>query len=371
MINYDKMGVILKNLFLLVLFLFLVFPFVYANPSGFTIVELNENLNQLHIKSLILSPEPLLKNCTLQDEKQLCEEFFYFKSQGWSEFKPNQIKLNSQRFYPLLHPETTIVEVENCSDLATGFGADVGITLQAKSKITLKSGEVDTVTVDFSKTNNIYSPCIKMDFLMLNPSLVNVSKQKFYPLDSYELFFGIFSPKINFWMNEVRLPKQFSIDKMESAPEEFTQTSSGNIGFFVHKDIPKSKSIDVHIIFSRYPSYSKLFYGVLLVVLPLILIFYFLFSKNPEALSSKEHTVTAFYIILLPLFFLLKELFNDKPNVFTLLDFSFLLSLFMLFFCFLKDFTPIKFEEFKVLNRYSFRGGIIFLLILVLYFIWI
>ncbi len=307
----------------------------YAIPVGFIDMKLDENLDKLHVKTMIMNPEPVTKGC--HDDLGNCTKEFMFTTWSWlATDTPEEAELRTQRMYIFSHPETKAYKIDNCSDLAIGYILEPNILLRLnRSKDPPFDIDIlpsENTTISLAILNDSHSSCTYFDFFYLNPNLVDKRNQFFYPFDTYTAVIGIYIPGKPYANVEMEVPDDFKINNIMSSPTTNKKFNTENIAFVAY-NLYENKTT-VTITFARYKDLSDFIYPLFsLLTLPIIIMFYvFYLYKSKDETTNKNIKYLGFVFITLPLFFNFASFYTDKPSVFTVLDISFILSvLFMIF----------------------------------------
>jgi len=341
----------MSNKFLLILILLISLHTVYAVPTSFIDIDVDESLDKFFVRTITFGPESEPEDCNTKDNlKMNCSKFLYYKSPIWADVETSDLFLHTQRWYVLTHPDTKAEYRDDCRKLAGAFSVNAPITLsKVDGKLKMQPNKPDDLTLSFSLYNNYSYPCIYMEFPYLNPYLIK-KNQKFYPFDNYFLDLGFYIPKISLVNFEVKLPLDFKLSNIETIPETKTVTSDSysNPIFFEFKDlnVDEDNPVGAKIKFERFPSFSdKIFPLIMLLLLPLAAFLYFGFSPNIKADGRRMNATTAFYLSLFPLFFAFGGYFSNFPNVYSFAHASFTFTVFLLIVSLIKDFTKYEFQR--------------------------
>jgi len=293
----------------------------------------------------------------------------------WLESYEGGATIYEPRRFLLYNPETSAILVENCRNFSVGGELIVNIMIKNSSITVEEPNQLYFIKVPFNwNLKESGSSCYLYKIPVYNPFLVDKTRVKYYPFDSYSLKIGFLFPYKTDFQGLVILPEQFTITSFSiNTTQKIVKTiSTRNVGYFNFKPIVNETTL-FSIDFSRNPDIGrKILLGIILIGLPSVLMTFFLFSSNFS--TQRNIKITAFYLSVIPLFFSMLTFLKDKPTSFTLLDVSLTLSVSALILNIVKDFIFPQFFVIKISlwgNEINLKWIIISILVITTVLIWL
>ncbi len=352
------------------LVLLLVLLPCYVSATGvFSIVRLDKDFNRLDILMNVYNPPIIQQECLNKSKEEIpCSRHFSLVLPQWLESHNLSATIYEPRRFIFYNPLTSSQLIEDCRKFSVGGNYSLQMTITKGGKLKIeKLNQTQFIRVPFDwNLEKGGSDCYFYNIPIYNPLIVDQTKIKWYPFDSYNMRFGfVFPYKTNF-QGLITLPKQFRMTSfsINTTQKNVKTIPTRNVGYFNFKPIVNENQL-FYIKFSRNPDFgSKILIGIILFGLPSLLFFFFLFSSPIQ--KDKFNKKIAFYLAIIPLFFSMTIFLKDKPRTFTLFDASLTCSVSFLILNVMNDFMFSKFFSYKFIKLKISMKFIIFFILFIL-----
>jgi len=335
-----------------IILLLLIFSTNVPATGVFPVIQLDKNFNQANFLINVYDPPPVIQGClNKSNEKINCSQQFSLILPPWHEQLKEGEKLTNPRFFVIYNPQTSAELIKNCRNFSSN----------TKYNATVPYPTAPTTEVPFYWNSEFGGfDCYLYNLPVYNEYLVDQTNLKWYPFDTYEMKFGFSFPYATNFQGLVIIPEEFTITSIIINTTNTTRKEgpmTENIAYFASEPMPNETQF-FYVGFDRLPDKgSKFLVSSIIFGLPLIIILFFILSSTTEEIRTRELRITAFYLVIIPLFISMIPFLNAKPTKFTLFDALMLLSIASLGLNFIKDF--ILGDLFR--NRWI-RVGLIFIL---------